>query len=96
MNIKLDELRADRKAIIEIAAKHKAFNVAVFGSVARGDENSKSDIDFLVDFELGASLIDQAALRIDLCELLETEVDLLSRKALRASDINILQDAIYI
>lgn len=96
MNIKLDALRADRKAIIEIAAKHKAFNVAVFGSVARGDENSKSDIDFLVDFELGASLIDQAALRIDLCELLETEVDLLSRKALRASDINILQDAINI
>lgn len=96
MNTKLDELRADRNAIIEIALRHKAFNVAVFGSVARGNENSKSDIDFLVDFELGASLIDQAALRIDLCELLESEVDLISRKALRTSDINILQDAIYI
>jgi uncharacterized protein len=96
MKTKLDELRADRRAIIEIASRHKAFNVAVFGSVARGNENSKSDIDFLVDFELGASLIDQAALRIDLCELLETEIDLISRKALRVSDTNILQDAIYI
>jgi predicted nucleotidyltransferase len=96
MKNKLDELKVERVTIIELAKKHKAFNVAVFGSVARMSENPESDIDFLVDFESGASLFDQAALRIDLSELLNSEIDLLSRGALRTSDSNILQDAISI
>ena len=96
MKNKLDELKVERSTIIELAKKHKAFNVAVFGSVARMCENSESDIDFLVDFESGASLFDQAALRIDLSALLNSEIDLLSRRALKASDSNILQDSISI
>jgi predicted nucleotidyltransferase len=96
MENKLDQLRANRFAIIELAKKHKAFNVAVFGSVARKSETPESDIDFLVDFEIDASLFDQAALRVDLSDLLFSEIDLLSRGALKKNDLKMLQDSIYI
>ena len=96
MGNRIDELKQNRIAIIELAKKHKAFNVAVFGSVARKSETSESDIDFLVDFEKGASLFDQAALHTDLSDLLKSKIDLLSRSSLRRNDVRILQDSIII
>lgn len=39
-------LQEKRENILNIAAKHGAFNVRVFGSVARGEETESSDIDF--------------------------------------------------
>ena len=45
-------LQEKREEIINIAAKHSAFNVRVFGSVARGEETENSDIDFLIDYDL--------------------------------------------
>jgi hypothetical protein len=45
-------LQTKRNEIIEIATKHGAYNVRVFGSVARGEETPVSDIDFLVDYDL--------------------------------------------
>jgi len=47
-----------KKEIGEIAAKHGARNVRVFGSVARGDARPDSDVDFLVDMEPGRTLLD--------------------------------------
>jgi len=47
-----------KKEIREIAAKHGARNVRVFGSVARGDARPDSDVDFLVDMEPGRTLLD--------------------------------------
>ncbi len=48
----LDVLRAKRSQILEIAARHGALNLRVFGSVVRGEETPESDIDFLVDYDL--------------------------------------------
>ena len=48
---RLEKLRAQRAAVIEIAAAHGATNVRVFGSVARGDDEPDSDIDLLVDMD---------------------------------------------
>ena len=48
----LDTLQANREQILEIAAKHGALNVRVFGSVVRGEETPESDVDFLVDYDL--------------------------------------------
>jgi uncharacterized protein len=48
----LDTLRAKRSQILEIAARHGAFNVRVFGSVVRGEETPESDIDFLIEYDL--------------------------------------------
>jgi hypothetical protein len=57
--------------------------VRVFGSVARGESRSKSDIDFLVDMEPGRSILDLGGLLVDLQRLLEVEVDVVTEKGLR-------------
>ncbi|MDJ0728609.1 MAG: nucleotidyltransferase family protein [Crocosphaera sp.] len=45
-------LQEKRQEIIEIAAKHGAYNLRIFGSVARGEETENSDIDLLIDYHL--------------------------------------------
>lgn len=50
MNIEL--IKQKREQIINIAAKHGAYNVRIFGSVARGESDEKSDIDFLIDYDI--------------------------------------------
>ena len=57
----IEELRNRRDEILRIAAEHGARHVRVFGSVARGDADERSDIDFLVDLETGRSLSTSAA-----------------------------------
>ena len=47
----------------------------VFGSVARGEDTPESDVDFLVEFEDGRTLLDLSGLRLDLIELLQRDVD---------------------
>ena len=66
-----------------IAAKRGAKNVRVFGSVARGDNDPASDIDFLVDLEPGRTLFDLSGLLIDLETLLEQKVDVVTERGLR-------------
>jgi predicted nucleotidyltransferase len=51
-------LKEKRKEILQIAKNYGAKNVRVFGSVARGEADEKSDIDLLVDMEPGRSLLD--------------------------------------
>lgn len=68
-------LRARRAEIIRVAASRGASNIRVFGSVARGDATPKSDIDLLVSFEPGRSLLDEAGLAAELEELLGYRVD---------------------
>lgn len=76
-------VRAKRKEILRIAAKHGARNVRVFGSVVRGEADEKSDIDFLVDLEPGRSLLDHAALLVELERLLGQPVDVVTERGLR-------------
>jgi hypothetical protein len=57
--------------------------VRVFGSVARGEADDKSDIDFLVEMEPGRSLLDLAGLLVTLGELLGREVDVVTDRGLR-------------
>jgi predicted nucleotidyltransferase len=52
-----------------------ASEMRVFGFVARGEACEESDVDFLVDLELGRSLLDPAALVIDLQEIVAREKD---------------------
>src|SRR5581483_7060662 len=69
-------LRERREEILRIAAGRGAYNVRVFGSVARGDARPDSDIDFLVDFEPGRDVLDLSGLWLDLEEALGRRVDL--------------------
>ena len=80
----IPEIIADKKAqILALAAKHGAVNVRVFGSVATGTADEKSDIDFLVDMEKGRSLLDLGGLLMDLQELFGRKVDVVTEKGLR-------------
>lgn len=73
----IEELLHDKRdEILSVAAKHGASNVRVFGSVARKEAGPGSDIDVLVEMERGRTLLDQAALMIDLQELLGCKVDI--------------------
>jgi predicted nucleotidyltransferase len=76
-------LRSHRDEILRLAQKHGASNVRVFGSVARGEADEKSDVDFLVAFDPSRSLMDHAALLVDLEALLGRRVDVVSEKCLR-------------
>ena len=80
----LDELlREKRDEILRVAAKHGAYNVRIFGSVARGEAGPESDIDFLVDMEQDRSLLDRASLLADLENLLGCSVDVATEHVLR-------------
>jgi predicted nucleotidyltransferase len=76
-------LREKRDEILQVAARHGASNVRIFGSVARGEADAQSDIDFLVELERGRSLLDHAALMIDLESLLGRRVDVATERGLR-------------
>jgi len=71
-------LRTKRDEILRLAAKYGAHNVRVFGSVARGEASSASDVDLLVNMEEGCSLLDLTGLWLDLQDLLGCPVDLLT------------------
>ncbi len=71
----LDGLRQRREELLTIAEAHGARNLRVFGSVARGEARSDSDVDFLVDLEQGRSLLDLSSLILDLQEALRRKVD---------------------
>jgi len=62
--------------------RHGVVHAGVFGSVARGDDRSGSDVDFLVEFERGRSLLDLAELRVALRDALGREVDVATRNSL--------------
>lgn len=74
-------LVAHREQILRLAASHGAHNVRIFGSVPRGQATSRSDLDILVDFEAGRSLLDRIALMQDLEDLLGIEVDVVTGRS---------------
>ena len=78
-----DLLRRKRDKILKLTATHGARNIRVFGSVARGEADEASDVDFLVDLEPGRSLLDPGGLLMDMRELLGRRVDVVTEKGLR-------------
>jgi predicted nucleotidyltransferase len=82
MNLKT-LLQQKRSIILETAAHYGAYDVRVFGSVARGDSSETSDIDLLVNLEQGRSLMDLGGLLFDLQRLLGVNVDVVTEKGLR-------------
>jgi uncharacterized protein len=90
----MDELRRRRAEILDVARKRKAHRIAVFGSVARGEARPGSDLDLLVDFQLGASLLDHVGLVQDLEELLGIGVEVVTWNALKPGDDHIRAEAV--
>ena len=91
---RLEQLRAQAGEIRLIAGRHKATAIAVFGSVARGEDGPDSDIDFLVDFNADSSLFDVCYLQDELEALLGVSVDVVSRGGLKPRDTRIREEAL--
>jgi len=82
--LKFDEVvMPNRERILQIAEQYGAQKVRVFGSVARGQDDADSDIDFLVDMEPGRSLFDLGGLLMDLEKLLNSKVDIVTERGLK-------------
>ena len=75
-------LHAHRTAIRGVVARHHALNARVFGSVLRGDDQEGSDLDILIDPTPETSLMDVAAIQVELEGLLGVKVDVLTPRAL--------------
>jgi len=92
--VTLHSLRREKKAVIDqLARKHGARNIRVFGSVARGDNQEASDLDLLVEFDQGRTLFDLIGLRLDLRELLGVEVQIATPNNLQYLRDRILAEA---
>ncbi len=91
----LDDLRAHRDEILRLAAKYGAYNVRVFGNVARGEATPESDVDLLVEFPPAYRLLDHAGLVAALKRLLNQPVDVSVETNLREGYRDeILRDAL--
>ncbi len=89
-------VEAHRREIRGLVARHKGRAVAIFGSVARGEEMRESDIDFLVDFVDDSSLFDLVRLKRDLVHLLGHDVDVVALGGLLPRDHEIRHDATWL
>lgn len=78
----LNDLKKQREQILQTAQKHGAVDVRVFGSVASGNEQKSSDIDFLVNTTENTSPFFPGGLIVDLEELLQQKVDVLTEDGL--------------
>lgn len=80
MPLTLDDIRERREEILEIACRHGAYNVRVFGSTVRGTAGEESDVDFLVSLEPDRSLLDLVGLKLDLERAFGCSVDVLTER----------------
>lgn len=71
-------LAAHRDEILRIVAAHRANHPRIFGSVLRGEDTDSSDLDLLVDPDVGATLLDLGEIQLDLEDLLGIRVDVLT------------------
>lgn len=77
--------------------RYKVKRIAIFGSYAAGQPTRKSDIDFLVEFEKGASLFDMIGLKLDIESLLKKTVDIATPKSLsKYIRRQVLKQAVYL
>jgi len=78
----LELLKQKREDILNIAKKHGAYNIRIFGSVARGEATHDSDIDMLIDKGPTVSPWFPAGLVLELEDMLEHRVEIVTEKAL--------------
>lgn len=74
-----------RETIVPILRKHKVKRASLFGSIARGDYSSKSDIDILVELNDDLSLLDFINLRLEIEDATNMKVDLVEYDTIKPS-----------
>lgn len=92
-----DLLEAGRGIVLQVAEDRGFSKLAVFGSIARGEDEPESDLDLLVEPPSGASLFDLAALQETLTRIFGRQVDLVTYGGLDPQlDRDILQDTVLV
>ena len=81
--LSLSYIKKHREEIISIAEKRGIKNIAIFGSLVKGENTGISDIDFLVDLEPETGLFDLSGFMVDMEELLGYRVDVALRSDLK-------------
>jgi uncharacterized protein len=77
-----EALHSNRAAIRRVVESHRARNARVFGSVLHGQDTDSSDLDILIDPTPDTTLMDVAAIQVELQHLLGVKVDVLTPRAL--------------
>jgi predicted nucleotidyltransferase len=77
------KLRRQRRRLLEAAGKHGIGHLRAFGSLARGEAKTESDVDLLVDLKPGHTLLDLAAFRREAAEILDLSVDVATADMLK-------------
>lgn len=78
-----DKLRRQRRRLLDAADRHGIRHLRAFGSLARGEARTDSDVDLLVDLKPGHTLLDLAAFRRDAAEILDLSVDVATADMLK-------------
>lgn len=92
---KVKKVISEEKEVL--AKKYNVSRIGVFGSVVRGEDNEKSDVDILVDFSKPIGMFEFIDLEEHLATKINTKVDLVSRKALKPNiGKRILDEVIYL
>jgi len=78
----MERIEKIKSEILPVLRKHGVRRASLFGSISRGEETEKSDIDILVEFEGRKSLLDLTELKIELEEKLKRRVDVLTYKSI--------------
>ena len=92
----------DIKRIIDankkgLRSKYAVKEIGIFGSFVKGSQDTKSDIDILVEFERPIGLFDFVRLKLELSDLLGCPVDLVMKTALKPRiSRRILAEVIYV
>lgn len=77
-----EALHSNRAEIRRVVESHRARNARVFGSVLHGLDTDNSDLDILIDPTPETTLMDVAAIQVELQRLLGVPVDVLTPRAL--------------
>lgn len=92
--ITLQTLRGEKRdEILRLAEARGGRNVRIFGSVVRGESRDDSDVDFLIEFEMGRTLFDLIGLKSDLQDLIGANVDIVTPNSLRYVCDRVLAEA---
>ncbi len=78
-----NKLRRQRRRLLDAAEKHGVGRLRVFGSLARGEAKAASDVDLLVDLKPGRTLLNLAAFRREVAEILDLPVDVATADMLK-------------
>jgi len=93
--INLEEVQKTlNKHKVALFKKYGIKRLGIFGSVSRGDNTEKSDVDILVEFnhKIGIEFIDLAD---ELEALLKVKIDLVSRKGIKPRYFRIIEEDLF-